>query len=400
LWLLLGVSLALTVAFAAIGGVAIAARSSATNQFGAHAEPLAVDLQQLYTALDDADATAAAEYLSGSVIGTSLRDEYGSDIARAESSLAAAVREVAGDDTASARLSAIAAQIPVYTSLVATAQTENRQASTPQPIGTGYLREASALMRSTLLRETLAAYRAELTAMDTIKAGATGMPWALTIWLVLTLATLVVAQQQIARRTHRIFNPGLLAATGVLVVSAVWTAAALGVHRSDLDNARGQAERIQTLATAADAAIQAHADEALMFVAHGSDNGAYAQDFAGQLNTANSALRFADVKTPGLDDVASHLRTWSTVDGQARTAASGGDYAGAVTMALGVGSADAARIVNDLNAEMTGAQRAFAEDSNAAASAPSGLSAGLVAAALLAAAAAGYGVNRRLAEYR
>lgn len=400
---LLGACLALTVVFGVVGGVAIASRSSATNQFAAQAEPLAVDLQQLYTALDDADATAAAAYLSGSVIGTALRDEYDSDIARAESSLASAQRAVGGgNDAVSAQLAVIAAQIPVYTALVATAQADNRLVSTPQPIGTAYLREASTLMRSTLLPDTLAAYRAELSTVSTIKAGATGVPWLLTFWLVITLALLVAAQRQIARRTHRVFNPGLLAATGVLAVATVWTLAALGAHRSDLDNARDQATRVQTLATVADAAIQAHADEALMLIAHGSDNGAYADDFTAQLKTATTALQSggAGTSTSKLADVAAHLLGWSKADGQVRSAVTAGDYRSAVATALGTGSTDAAGIADNLNAEMTNSQHAFADDSNSAASALDGLLAGLVAAGILAAAAAGYGVNRRLAEYR
>jgi len=398
--LLLGLTLLATLAFGAAAGQAIASRSSATTRFAARDESVAIDLQQLYTVLDDADATAAAAYLSGPVIAPALRGEYDSDIARAESSLSAASREVAGDDAASARLAAIAAQIPVYTGLVATAQTENQQATSPQPIGTAYLREASTLMRTTLLPDTLSAYRSEITATGAAKSAATGVPWSLTIWLVLAFAALIAAQRQITRRTRRVINPGLLAATALVLVAAVWTGVSLGAHRSRLDDALGQATRIQTLATAADAAIQAHADEALMLIAHGSDNGAYAQDFTAQMKTATGTLNSAGSATPRLTDADGRLRDWSTVDGKVRASAAAGDYEGAVATAIGGGSSDAARVGEDLDAEMTGAQRVFVDDANAAASALGGLAAGEIVLAVLAAAAAGYGVNRRLAEYR
>jgi hypothetical protein len=397
--LLLGLTLVMTLAFGAVATEAIASRSSATTQFAARSESLAIDLQQLYTVLDDADATAAAAYLSGPVIAPALRDEYDADIARAESSLSAASRDVAGDDAASARLAVIATQIPVYTGLVATAQTDNRQSTSPQPIGTAYLGEASTLMRTTLLPDTLSAYRSEVAATGAAKASATGVPWSLAVWLVLALAVLITAQWQITRRTRRIINPGLLTATGLLVAAAVWTGVSIGAHRSHLDDALGQATRIQTLATAADAAIQAHADEALMLIAHGSDNGSHAQDFTAQMKTATATLG-TGTTAPRLADAAGRLRDWSTVDGQVRSSTAAGDYQGAVAAAIGSGSADAARIGADLDAEMTSAQRVFVDDANAGASALGGLAAGEIVLAVLAAVAAGYGVSRRLAEYR
>jgi len=153
--LLLVACLVFAVVLGMVATVVVASRSSATDRFTTYAEPLVVDLQQLYTALDDADATVAAAYLSGPVIDTARRDEYDADIARAESLLTAITRAVAGDDAASAPLAAIAAQVPVYTGLVATAQTANRQATVPQPLGIAYLNEASTLERLTTFRETV-----------------------------------------------------------------------------------------------------------------------------------------------------------------------------------------------------------------------------------------------------
>lgn len=397
---LLGVTLALTALFGAVAGATVASRISATRQFAARAEPLAIDLQQLYTALDDADATAAAAYLSGGMIDTALRDKYDGDIARAESSLSAASREVAADDPASARLAAIASEIPVYTGLVATAQTDNRDATVPQPIGTAYLREASNLMRTSLLADAQAAYQAEVARLDTVKGTATGIPWLGVVSLAAALAALGVAQRQVARRTHRVLNPGLLTATGALVIAVVWTGTAVEIHRSHLDEAQHQAGRIRTLATAADAAIQADADEVLMLIAHGSDNGAYAQDFTAQSATALKAIDAAGTTTPRLADAAGRLRDWSVLDGKVRADAAADSYQNAVTIALGQGSADATGVADDLNGEMTGVQRSFADDANAAGSALDGLLVGEIALAAVAAGAAVIGLNRRLAEYR
>lgn len=109
---LLVACLVMAAIFGIVATVVVASMSSATDQFTAHAEPLVIDLQQLYTALDYADATVAAAYLSGPVIDTARRNQYDSDVALAESLLAASTRAVAGDDEASARLAAIAAQVP------------------------------------------------------------------------------------------------------------------------------------------------------------------------------------------------------------------------------------------------------------------------------------------------
>ncbi|MEY9857098.1 hypothetical protein ABH935_002706 [Catenulispora sp. GAS73] len=397
---LMGLTLVLCALFGVTGAAAIAARSSDVDRFAGHIEPLAVDLQQLYTALNDADATAASAYLSGSVVGDPLRDEYNADIAKAESCLASASRAAATDDTVSARLAAIAGRIPVYTGLVATAQTDNRDAVEPQPIGTAYLREASTLMRANLLPDALAAYQAEVGSLDETEH-AVDRPWrALEVVLVLALAALVVAQLQLARRFRRRLNPGLLLASGTLLVAGVWSSTAVGYQNAHLTAASDRASRIRTLATASDSAIEAHADEALTLIAHGSDAGAYTQDFTAQLKTAVSAAASVKPPTAQLDDVATRLRDWSAVDTRVRAAADAADYRTAVATALGAGADDAARIADDLNAEMTGTQSAFVDETRAASADLSGLVAGEIVLAVLAAGAAGYGLNRRLAEYR
>lgn len=408
--LLLVACLVFAVVFGMVATVAVASRSSATDRFTTYAEPLVVDLQQLYTALDDADATVAAAYLSGPVIDTARSDEYDADIARAESLLAASTRAVAGDDAASAQLAAIAAQVPVYTGLVATAQTDNRQASVPQPLGTAYLNEASNLMRSVLLPDALAAYQTQLTSLDAVKRDATGFPWLLLAVLVVTLVVLGAAQRQIARRTHRVLNAGLLTATGVLTLAVLWTTVAMVVHRGDLEDARSQGTaRIEALGAAAEAAIQAHSDEALTLIAHGSDNGAYTRDFTAQLQTASAALN-SPVLAGGATaakviDARGQLASWSTLDAHVQARVASSDYRAAVSATLGGGSAGgtsavAVRVGADLNAAMTAAQRTFVTDGSAAQSALSGLLAVEIIAAVLIAAAAGFGISRRLAEYR
>jgi hypothetical protein len=265
-------------------------------------------------------------------------------------------------------------------------------------------------MRSVLLPETLTAYQAQRASLDAVQGDATGMPWLLLVVLVVTLVVLGAAQRQIARRTHRVLNAGLLTATGVLVLAIVWTTVAVAVHRGDLGDARSQGTaRIEALGIAAEAAIQAHSDEALTLIAHGSDNGAYAEDFTKQIRAASAALNdpvlAGGTATAQVTDARGQIASWSTLDANVRAKIDSGDYQAAVTATLGGGSAGgtsavAARIGGDLNAAMTAAQRTFRTDGDAARSALSGLLAVEIIAAVLMAAAAGYGISRRLAEYR
>src|SRR5258706_1693875 len=137
--------LALGLAAGVAGVVGSAQRSSFVDGVRTRSGPLAVQAQELYRSLSDADATAASAFLSNGVEPAELRNRYETDIAAATAALAAAAT---GSDNDQPAIRQLSAQLPVYTGLVETARTFNRLGL---PVGAAYLREASGLMPDQLL---------------------------------------------------------------------------------------------------------------------------------------------------------------------------------------------------------------------------------------------------------
>src|SRR6266853_325370 len=116
-------------------------------------------------------------FLSGGLEPLAARHRYLADIAEAASSLESATA-VAGQSAAAADLARISADLPIYTGEVETARADNRLGL---PLGAAYLREASGLMRGTLLpaaREVSAEANSQLSAAS---GRATGLPLALVL---------------------------------------------------------------------------------------------------------------------------------------------------------------------------------------------------------------------------
>ena len=123
--------------------------------------PLSLQAQDIYRSLSDADATAATAFLGNGVEPAQLRKRYLDDIARASSALTVALHSAEGRSATA--LGVLVRQIPVYTGLVESARTYNRQGI---PLGGAYLREASALMRQTILPAAQDLFRAEATRLS------------------------------------------------------------------------------------------------------------------------------------------------------------------------------------------------------------------------------------------
>lgn len=373
--------------------------------------PLSVDAQTLYRSLSDADATAATAFLTSGAEPAALRQRYLDDIARASAALTVALRD-AGDEDA-ARLAVLADQLPVYTGLVETARSYNRLGV---PLGGAYLREASGLMRNTLLpraQELLDSAQGRLIAAQ---RDAFGFPWSLLLLGLATVAALVAAQLLLARRSRRAFNVGLIAASLVAGVSLIWSTAALAVAADRMeDGHREGSALVSVLADARRNALQARADEALTLIARGS-GAKFEQDYGGLV----AGLLGADGK-PGLLDRArsqaptaedravieqalGHARRWHELHGQIRKLDDGGAYLEAVELATDTGPESPSTVFGELDAALTDAlaitnERVERETSRAG-DALAGLGAGLVliTAGLITAAVLGF--RPRIGEYR
>lgn len=397
------------------GGAAVVSvrkRSDLVRRVTVTSGPLAVAAQDLYRALSDADATAASAFLSGGLEPADQRSRYEVDIATA----AAALSRVTAGVTERAAISAagrIAAQLPVYTGLVETARTLNRQGL---PLGAAYLREASGLMRQTLLPAAQEVYAVVTARLAEARAEAARFPWvALSLGLV-ALAGLLAAQVYLTRRTNRLLNPGLVTATAAGLAAVLWLVGASTSAARHLDSCRrdGSAQ-VELLAQARILALQARGDESLTLVARGG-GAAFEQRFTdamtqlvGEDGTGGLLARARAQATDlagraAVDEARAAARDWRRVHTVIRTADDGGDYVTAVGLAVGAGQLSAASMFGRLDASLgrgitLGSDR-FSREADRAGDALTEVSVVLGALNLLLLLAVVVGMQRRIGEYR
>jgi hypothetical protein len=390
----------------AAGVLSVRERSDLVRGVTATSGPLAVAAQDLYRALSDADATAASAFLSGGLEPPAQRARYEADIATA----AAALTRVAGGVTEGPGVAAagrVSAQLPVYTGLVETARALNRQGL---PLGAAYLREASGLMRQTLLPAAEEVYAAVTARLAAARDDAAGFPWIALPLGVLALAGLVAAQVYLTRRTNRVFNPGLVAATAVGLAAVLWLGVAWVTSAGHLSASRRDgSDQVELLARARIVALQARGDESLTLVARGG--GAAFEKRHGEAMTQLDALlgeaRAGATDGPGraaVDAALADARQWRTVHGDIRKADDGGDYARAVGLAVGADQNSAANVFGRLDADLArgiahGSER-FSQEADRAGGALGGGSVGIGALIVLLMLGVVVGMQRRIGEYR
>ncbi|MER7009002.1 hypothetical protein ABT297_38990 [Dactylosporangium sp. NPDC000555] len=387
-------------------------RSSSAGSARTGSGRLAVQAQELYRALSDADATAAIAFLSSGVEPADLRNRYQSDVAAATAALAAVANGGASDKAA---IQQISAQLPVYTGLVETARSYNRQG---YPVGSAYLREASGLMREQLLPAAQRLYDRETTALRDERDDAASLPWLALLLGVGLVAGLIRAGLRLSRQTHRTFNAGLLAATLVAVVIVIvlwngigWAVVAAHIGAANRDGSR----QVELLAKARIAALTARADEALTLVARGS-GAAFEEDYvvqlgalvnddnkSGLLDRARAAATDGAVRA-SIDTAISDVNAWLAVHKKLRAADDGGDFPGAVKLAIGSEPDSAATIFNRLDGVLAQAIHATSAVSDKrgaqAAGAFAGQTGGGVFLTIVLLAGIGVGYQQRIVEYR
>jgi hypothetical protein len=413
--LLLVVMVLLSLAWAGLAAFTVNQYSSAASGVVAVQEPLSLDAQQIYRHLSDADNTAATAFLAGGLEPPAVRQRYLADIqaagAEIENATALGGATLGG---AAKDLATLSEDLPTYTGEVETARADNRQGF---PLGAAYLREASGLMRSTLLPAADDMYTTENASLTTTSAQATGLPWVI-ITLVVGLGIVVVlylASRWLGRRTHRVLNLGLLLAGAAAVIALAWLAVAYTSARSDLlaAQSRGSAP-VEALARADIAALQAHADESLTLIDNGSDNGSYQTAYLGQQRALGpgpgTLLTLAEGAAAGTQAAgaataaAADAQSWYAAHTRLRALDDNGNHPAAVASALGTGPNDAgtafAKLSADFATGIAAGQATFNANAGAGADAFTGLEPGVIAVALVMAAGCAWGLSRRLAEYR
>lgn len=410
--LVLAVLVLLSMAWGALAALTANHYATAASSVVAAREPLSLDALHIYQNLSDANDTAATAFLIGGLEPDATRQLYLADIAAAGSGIQDATARGGTASGAAARdLGTLSAGLTVYAGEIETARADNRLGL---PLGAAYLREASGLMRDTLLPAARDMYAAENASLTRTSAQSTGLPLiAVTLGIgVGAGAALYLASSWLRRRTNRVLNPGLAAAMIAVAVSVIWLAAACTGGRGDLLTAQalGSVPQ-QALAKVSLAAQQAHSDESLTLIDNSGDD-SYQQDFLRlqrSLGPGRATLLTvaASEGGPGAAD-GQHLpataRTWFTAHAALRALDDAGKHAQAVRSALGTETGNAGAAYGSLAAEANAAidvdQQAFDAHARAASRAYTLLAPGVIVAALIMAIGCAWGLNRRIAEYR
>ncbi|MCX4098952.1 hypothetical protein [Nocardia sp. alder85J] len=370
-------------------------------------EPDANSAQHLYSALSVADAAAGTAFIAGGLEPRETRDRYNQSIGQAAVELVVqsnTTLDAGTEDPDAQLLLGIATALPVYTGLVETARTANREG---HPVGAAYLSEASNLMQSTLLpmAQQLQEHRAE--AIAAAQQRQVRILWAPIALPVLTLVALIGAQVYLARRTRRILNPGLLPAAITVVILLAWTVAAGTISARSAAAARDNgAVPTETLTVSHTLAQQARSAETLKLLRRDA-SGDYDRTFDETTSRLTTLLSGYPRHAPAQEEVGSarsHVQDWLEAHQRMTDALSRGDFPGASAVAIGPGPDEAAAEVDGLDRDLTTGIAHTRHELRAgiagAARALNLLSAGAVALTTLAAALVSAGLWPRLREYR
>jgi hypothetical protein len=405
--LLLLATVAGCLVWGALAATAVAQHATAASGVITSSEPLSLDAQQLYRSLSDADVTVSAGYLAGAQEPLAAQQRYAADIAQATADLTAVSKAGAGPGAA-ASLTTLTQGLPVYVGYVSDAETYD---SVGLLAGASYTEAASEEMRQVLLPAARAVYAATSARLSDMSAQASGLP----LMLIVVAAAiglgylLIRTQRWLARRTHRRLNPGLLLATAAGAVALVWLVAAFAVARGDLVHANAQGSGpAETLAQAEITAQQARGDETMNLVSRTGD-AVFQQDFAARLPQLDALLTSAaDSSGPaGARWVAAAQATtvaWHAVNQRVHELDVANQYTAETQLVTGPEPGTAATwfaaLDSDISAAIAADQAVFRSSASAGSSAFGGLEAGMIAAAVVMAAGAAWGLSRRLAEYR
>ena len=378
-----------------------AARTDAVRDGGGRIAALTADAAELYRSLADADAMATSGYVSGGIEPAAVRARYDGDIARAADRMVQAAAKLPEGDPAAKPVATISTQLPVYSGLVETARTLNRQGL---PLGQSYLDSASRLMRSTMLPAAEELRRLQTESLTSAYDRGDAIPYVvLIVGIAVLLAFLDIGLQE-RRRTNRVLNVGLLAAGAALVIALLWWIGAGLIAGGHISRAKEHSDIATTLDDARAAVLQARSNESLVLVARGG--GTADSGFTDQMNRVlgpdGQGGLLASV--PGSDNIRQAASTWYEAHRELRKLDDNGQYTDAVASATGKnpeGSGVAFERLDAVLGQRIDAERtAFTDAAGSASGAVTGLTTGPALLALIAAGAAVAGIGRRVGEYR
>ncbi|MBF6329109.1 hypothetical protein [Nocardia transvalensis] len=382
----------------------VSSRQHALDYLLDQAEPDANSAQHLYTSLSVADAAAGTAFISGGLEPKPVRDRYDQAIGEASAELVTQSSSTGGADPDGQLRTGIATQLPVYTGLIETARANNRDG---HPVGAAYLSEASNLMQTKVLPMARELQEHRSAAIEATQRHHVRPPWSAIILPVLALAALIAAQLYLARRWHRVLNPGLLLASGTLVILLAWTVTAGAI--SAVSTTHGRDDGTVPTSDLTESRIlvqQARAAETLKLVRRDA-SGDYDHTYDNATAKVTSLLTRYPKHAPGSGDVASAkaaLDQWREAHQRMNDALARGDFPGAGAVAIGPGSTEATASVVALDSALgeglTETRKTLRDNVSDAARSLDVLAPGALILSVLAAVFVLAGLWPRLREYR
>nr|WP_229911336.1 hypothetical protein [Streptomyces aurantiogriseus] len=409
----------LVVAFGAVTSWQMTDRSTAADDVLNKSQPLSTAAADIYRSLADANTAASSGFLAGGQETAESRKRYEDDIDTAAAKLVTAANNSDPDSPSSAAITKLNKLLPEYKGLVERARTYNRQGF---PVGGAYLRYANQKMQKEMLPAAEDLYKKENQRLKDDYADATPYPWAAIALGVLALAALAWAQHRNYRRTNRVLNHGLVAATAATAVVLLWLAVGHSVARAGLNDSYDHGVRsLNVLHDARIASLKARGNENLTLVARGAETvkvtadgeeltvDRYDHDFTTDMNVLGKGLtqaaRLADDPTgeKPVTQAESNMAEWKKRHTAARSQDDNGNYEQALALVIG-GKGATGECFDSVDANLARAlnheQNEFRQAAGDGLDAMGGLPVGAAVLAVLGAAGAVLGIGRRLSEYR
>ncbi|MET7732421.1 hypothetical protein ABZT02_13745 [Streptomyces sp. NPDC005402] len=418
---IIGAALALLVVlFGAVTAWQTNDRATAADDVLNKSQPLSSAAADIYLYLADANTTASSGFLVGGQESADSRDRYEKDIARAAAGLVKAASNSDPDSPAAKTVAELNTLLPEYKGLVEQARTYNRQGF---PVGGAYLRYANEKMQEEMLPKAQNLYTSENQRLRADYADATPYPWAAIGLGVLALAGLAWAQHRNYRRTNRVLNHGLVAATATATVVLLWLVVGHTVARAGLEDSYDHGVRsLNVLHDARIASLKARGNENLTLVARGAETvvkknaqgedvtyDAYDYDFGKDMDTLSKGLaeasKLAD-DSSGAEPVTAaqgNMKVWKERHAAARKQDDYGNYEEALKRVIGGKGATGEcfdSVDHNLQLALDHEDSEFQQSAADGLDAMTGLSVGAAVLAVLGAAGAVLGIGRRLSEYR
>ncbi|MDX2545490.1 hypothetical protein ACOT81_15960 [Streptomyces sp. WI04-05B] len=409
---------ALVVAFGAVTAWQMTDRSSAADDVLHNSQPLSSAAADIYSSLADANTAASSGFLAGGDETATSRERYQQDIRNAAAKLSAAATNSEPDSEAATTIANLNKLLSEYTGYIERARANNRLGF---PVGGSYLRLANETMQDRMLPQAEKLYAKENQRLGSDYADATSYPWAAIGLGAVVLGALVWTQRRNYRRTNRVLNHGLVAATATATIVLLWLVAGQSLARSGLNDSYNHGIRsLNVLHDARIASLKARGNENLTLVARGAETveladgevvDAYDHDFEGDMSALGKGLaeaeRLADDqagRTPVTSAVGG-MKEWKTRHDEAQAEYESGDFQQALARVIGdkkdkptgecFDSVDKA-LRTAIGHEQTEFQQAAVNGRDAM----TGLPVGAAGLAVLGAAGAVLGIGRRLSEYR